>query len=163
MSESNFAVGDRVVTRLGLGTITDIVEMTVLGETLEYLVIKNSVVKDLTEKIPVTSLALRKPSNPQSLRTALKGLAKPPKSVRGNPDQVARSKRRALSSLKVSDVVELIRDTYTPPNKTRTNAYIEFYEPALNRLTHEMAYVFEVSLADAVTHVETLLNTHHDR
>lgn len=160
-SMSDFFVGDVVVTTSGLGTITDIIEMTVYGETLEYYVIKNKVVGHLTEKVPVTSSAVRKPSTPRSLNAALSLLSKTKSSVRGNPDQLARTKRRALNSLKLSDVIGLVRDTYTPPKKEYTNAGIEFYEPALNRLAHEVAYVLEIPLYEAVERIEETLRKQH--
>jgi len=161
--EYTFNPGDFVVYPAhGLGQITDIEQTEVAGQKLELIAVNFNKDK-LTLRIPmpnakktglrqiVTSAAMD-----EAVRT-LKGKAKIKRVQWGKRSQEYMAK---INSGDVVSVAEVLRDLYKDPEKAeQTYSERQIYEQAMNRFVAEYAVVKKINEADAISKLETILQT----
>ncbi|MBR5130653.1 MAG: CarD family transcriptional regulator [Alphaproteobacteria bacterium] len=158
-----FNPGDFVVYPAhGVGQITNIEQTEVAGQKLDLIAVNFNKDK-LTLRIPMPNAqktGLRQivtsATMDEAVRT-LKGKAKIKRVQWGKRSQEYMSK---INSGDVISVAEVLRDLYKDPEKAeQTYSERQIYEQAMHRLVSEYAVVKKVKEEDAMSKLESVLQT----
>jgi len=160
MKDYTFNPGDFVVYPAhGVGQVTARTKTTVAGQDMDLLAIHFTKDK-LTMHIPctdATNKGLRQIATPAIMETVTNILGMKAKSKR-----LPWSKRQTEYTAKISSgdpvsLAEVVRDLYRAPEVTSTYSERQIYEKALGRLAPEYAVIHDISEAEAVSKIESVL------
>ena len=164
-NEYRFNPGDFVVYPThGVGKVVDITESEVGGQKLELIAVNFD--KDrMTMRIPMTSVGktnLRPLSSKDIMDTALKSLKGKPKVKKTMWSRRAQEYDAKINSGDPCQIAEVVRDLHKPADKGE-QSYSERakFEEAFNRLVHEYAVCESISIEEAGSKIQDILQSSH--
>lgn len=167
-----FKVGDYAVFPLhGIALISDISEMTILGQQIECIKLEFEKKKEFEKKTMSLFLPIKK-LEAQGLRTLIKQsevsnitkiLKETSKFLRVIWNRRSKEYESKIQSGDIASCAEVVRDLYkntNNPNRSYTEAII--YEEAFYRVVSELAIVQKLEYLEVAKEVNDILSKYHE-
>lgn len=160
-NEWEITVGDYVVYPThGVGQVQEIVEETIAGMNIEFLVIKFAKNR-MTLKIPVDRIevsGLRKLSSEYEIKKAIDIMKTAPQQKRIVWAKRAQEYEEKINSGDPMIVAEVVRDLYKRSDRLEQSfSERQIYEQALSRLADEYAVIYGLPSDDAIAKIEAIM------
>ncbi|MBD5405888.1 CarD family transcriptional regulator [bacterium] len=160
-NEWEITVGDYVVYPThGVGQVSEIIEETIAGMNIEFLVIKFAKNR-MTLKIPVDKIelsGLRKLSTEYEIKKAIDIMKTAPQQKRIVWAKRAQEYEEKINSGDPMIVAEVVRDLYKRSDRLEQSfSERQIYEQALSRLADEYAVIYGLPSDDAVAKIESIM------
>lgn len=160
-NEWEITVGDYVVYPThGVGQVAEIVEETIAGMNIEFLVVRFAKNR-MTLKIPVDKIevsGLRKLSTEYEIKKAIDIMKTSPQQKRIVWAKRAQEYEEKINSGDPQVVAEVVRDLYKRSDKLEQSfSERQIYEQALSRLADEYAVIYGLPSDDAIAKIESIM------